>query len=265
MTDVPFPSSTEPAGGTADRETARLADLAHASILDSPPEEQFDRIVDLARELFDSPAAAITLIDKDRQWFKAKSGIEVEQSARENSFCTHTIESDSVFIVPDARLDPRFADNPLVTGKPNIRFYAGAPLRTAQGHNLGAVCIISSDPHAEFSPSDYRRLEILASIVSNEIELRRFAGDATRRAEEKESQLHEAHYRIKNTMDYATLLAEVQSASVSTEQLAIVAMAAWKQYTEAGGILSSSIRKLRARMPAEEYRVLLEKMPGFAM
>ena len=175
------------------------------------------------------------------------------------------MENQGVFVVPDASQDPRFAANPLVTGSPNIRFYAGAPLRSAAGHNLGAVCVISSDPRAEFSSADKKKLEILASIAGNELELKKQAQKAHQMVYEKDFAAREAQYHIKNSLDYATLLAEVQSDDMTTEQLTAFAMAAWKQYSEAGGVLMSSIKSLRTRMKAEDYKNLLDSMPGFAI
>lgn len=246
-------------------ETARLADLASYGILDTPPEPQFDAIVSLARALFDTPISTITLVDHERQWFKARAGVDNSQGAREDSFCSHAMENDGVFVVPDAREDPRFKYNPLVTGAPNIRFYAGAPLRSAAGHSLGAVCVISPQPRDAFSMADKKKLELLATIVGNEMELKKQTQNAHKMLHERDFAAREAQYRIKNSLDYANLLAEVRSDEISTEQLAAFAMAAWKQYSEAGGVLMSSIKSLRARMKPEEYKALLDSMPGFSM
>jgi GAF domain-containing protein len=246
-------------------EADRLAELASYGVMDTGPEDAFDRVVALARVLFDTPMAAVSLVDHDRQWFKARAGIDVAQTAREDSFCSHAMEGDGVFVVPDARLDPRFSANPLVVGEPNIRFYAGAPLRGAGGHSLGAVCVISSDPRGEFSGEDQAKLQILASIVGTEMELKKQAQKAHKLVFDKDMELREAHYRIKNTVEYANLLADVQSEEMSEEKLAAVAMAAWKQYSAAGGILVTSVRALRRRMTAEAYQELLDNMPGFAM
>jgi GAF domain-containing protein len=258
-------ADTSSAGTIAASEAERLAELESFAILDTAPEIQFDRVVNLARLLFDTPTATVTLIDRDRQWFKAKSGTDQDQGPREHSFCNHAMEHDGVFVVPDARLDPRFAKNPLVVGTPNIRFYAGAPLRSANGHSLGAVCVISPDPRAEFPAGDQEKLELLASIVGTEMELGRQAHNAQRVANEKAAALREAHFRIKNTLDYANLLTDVASANMSTEKLTAVAMVAWKQYSEAGGVLFSSIKSLRTRLTASEYQDLIANMPGFAI
>jgi hypothetical protein len=175
------------------------------------------------------------------------------------------MENDGVFVVPDATLDPRFAKNPSVVGDPHIRFYAGAPLRSPGGHNLGAVCVISPDARDEFSVGDQKKLELLANIVGTEMELKRQAQTAHRMVYEKEAALREAHYRIKNSIEYADLLAGVSSADMTTEQLVAVAMAAWKQYAEAGGLLFSSIKSLRERLTARAYNDMVANMPGFAI
>ena len=118
-----------------------------------------------------------------------------------------------------------------------------------------------TQPQREFSFGDRRKLEILASIAATEMELRKHVQTLA----ERDTVVRETHYRLKNSLDYADLLAEVQSSEMSTEKLALVAMAAWKQYAEAGGVLMGSIKNLRARMPSDEYRALLAQMPGFAV
>ena len=266
MTDADMPMQPfPPITAAADREAARLAELQRYDILDTPPEVQFDRIVSLARMLFDTPIATITLVDRDRQWFKAKSGVEDQEGPRDQSFCSQAMEGEGVFFVPDAQSDPRFADNVYVVGEPHIRFYAGAPLRSANGHNLGAVCVISPDARPEFSADDRRKLQVLASIVGNEMELRQRAQHAHKAMFDKDLALREAHFRIKNTLDYATLLAEIRSDDMTTEQLSALAMTSWKQYTEAGAVLNGSIKALRERMPSKDYRDMLASMPGFSM
>jgi diguanylate cyclase (GGDEF)-like protein/PAS domain S-box-containing protein len=156
-----------------DSEGARLDALAHYRIAGTPPEARFDSIAQLATNLFDTPIALVSLIDRDRQWFKANVGLGMLESPREISFCRHTIASDDVFIVNDAAVDPDFADNPLVTGGPAIRFYAGAPLITPTGHRLGAFCIADNRPRDTFSSRDRKTLQDLAGLAMQQIELRR--------------------------------------------------------------------------------------------
>ncbi|QGZ38541.1 GAF domain-containing protein [Pseudoduganella flava] len=132
---------------TPDNEAARLAALYALLMLDSPPEERFDRIVEFAAREFDVPISLITLLDDDRQWFKAAIGMGGTcQSSRDISFCGHTILKNEIMVIPDAHADPRFADNPLVTGAPHIRFYAGAPLVLPSGYAVGSLCVIDTAP-----------------------------------------------------------------------------------------------------------------------
>lgn len=131
---------------TPDNESARLAALYELLILDTPPEERFDKIAAFAAAEFDVPIATITLVDTERQWFKARVGTEVQQTGRDVSFCSHAILAPQIMVIPDALSDPRFADNPLVTGAPFIRFYAGAPLTLPSGLRLGTLCLIDRRP-----------------------------------------------------------------------------------------------------------------------
>jgi GAF domain-containing protein len=261
----PFPPAFGKTSALPQAEADRLAELSSYEVLDTPPERQFDRIVALARVLFDTPISAITLVDQDRQWFKARSGLDAPETPREDSFCSHAMEHGDVFVVPDATQDGRFAENPLVLDGPKIRFYAGAPLRSPGGHNLGALCVISSDPRGDFSSDDRRRLQILASVVGNELELKRRAQQAHKMLFDRDLALREAQFKIKNSFEYATLLAEVQAADISTEKLSAIAVAAWQQYAEAGGVLMSSVKSLRERLSAADYVALTQAMPGFAM
>lgn len=144
-------------------EAARLEALRGLNILDTPPEERFDRITRIAAELFDVPIALVSLVDAERQWFKSRYGLDAFESSRATSFCGHAILQDSVFHVADAAQDPRFHDNPLVTGPPHIRFYAGAPLY-AGGEAIGTLCLIDSKPR-EFDATDRSQLEGLARWV----------------------------------------------------------------------------------------------------
>lgn len=132
---------------TPDNEAARISALYAMLLLDTPSEERFDKIVDFAATEFDVPIALISLIDSERQWFKAAVGLgDVCQTGRDISFCGHAIMRSDIMVVPDALEDPRFADNPLVTGWPHIRFYAGAPLILRSGYALGTLCIIDTKP-----------------------------------------------------------------------------------------------------------------------
>jgi hypothetical protein len=233
--------------------------------LDTPPEAQFDRVVGLARVLFDIPIDALMLLDRKGRWYKASSGEDDAQAAHEISFCECVIECGTACIVLDAETDKRFAETPKMVAEARIRFCAGAPLRGAGGQNMGAMCIVSSEPRSHFSAADQFKLNSLAEIVCLGIELNRHVRQARTAASEQIRALREANARIKNSVSYATLLAEVESADIPTEKLTIVGLAAWRQYTEAGGVLSSSMRSLRDRVTAIEYRKMVEMMPGFLM
>ena len=149
-------------------EVTRQAAVDALGILNTPPEERFDRITRLAKELFGVETAAITLIDHDRQWFKSKVGLEPQETSRSDAFCDVTIRESRNFTVPDASQDPRFENNPLVTGDPQIRFYAGYPLETSNGERVGALCIF--DPHPKiFTESDELLLRELALWVQKEM------------------------------------------------------------------------------------------------
>lgn len=153
-------------------ERERLAALHGLRILDTPPEPRFDRLTSLAASLFDVPTALITLIDKERQWFKSRLGLDLCETHREDAFCNRAIHMPpgSVMVVPDASKDPRFVDNPYVVGPAGIRFYAGAVLTSASGHNLGTLCLIDVKPRT-FSQAEQDRLRELADMVSEQIEL----------------------------------------------------------------------------------------------
>ena len=151
-----------------DNESERLAALWQLLCLDTPPEERFDRIVQYATVEFDVPIALMSLIDRDRQWFKAKVGIELCETSRGASLCSHAILDKRSMVVPDTHLDPRFADNPLVTGEPKIRFYAGAPLETQTGIRIGTLCLIDTKPR-QFDAIDIAILETLRTLIVNEL------------------------------------------------------------------------------------------------
>ena len=162
------------AAPTRRNEASRLKALRRYAILDSPPEASFDRITYLASCLFETPIALISLIDQKRQWFKSCVGLEPTEVSREIAFCAHAILADDVLVVPDALEDPRFHDNPQVTGTPFIRFYAGAPLVTLDGFRLGTFCIVDTVPRT-FSPAQAANLQHFAAMVMETLETRRAA------------------------------------------------------------------------------------------
>lgn len=167
----------------SETETDRLADLRSYGVLDTPAEARFDGLTALAADLFETPMAVISLIDHDRQWFKSVLGIAPGQTPRQEAFCDHTIRlgAGEVMVVPDARADPRFRDNPQVVGPPYIRFYAGAVLHSPDGHGLGSLCVIDTRPRDDFGDRDRRRLSRLAALAMDELELSRVAHHAAAR------------------------------------------------------------------------------------
>jgi len=159
-------------GGVRVDEPARLAALARYEVLDTPAEEAFDDLCALAAEICGTTTALVSLVDEGRQWFKARLGLDVCSTNRDVAFCAHALTERQVLVVPDATADPRFADNPLVTGPPGIRFYAGAPLVTPDGFVLGTLCVIDTVAR-NLTPRQVQLLRMLAGQVMTQLEHRR--------------------------------------------------------------------------------------------
>ncbi|MBK0392362.1 response regulator [Ramlibacter algicola] len=153
-----------------DDEAQRLDDLRRLRVLDTPREDRFDRITRTARRQFGVPIALVSLIGADRQWFKSRQGLDEAETPRNVSFCGHAVLQEGAFIIPDAQADQRFADNPLVTGAPHVRFYAGMPLHGGNGHRVGTLCLIDRAPRT-FSADDVAALADLASWAELELNL----------------------------------------------------------------------------------------------
>lgn len=149
-------------------EEQRLDTLRSLNILDTQPEDRFDRLTRLAKRLFDVPIALVSLVDENRQWFKSCIGLPVLETPRDISFCGHSILGEDIFLIPDATKDDRFVDNPLVTGDPHIRFYAGCPLKATDGTKLGTLCIIDDKPR-HFGDDDLHAMRDLAAMVESEM------------------------------------------------------------------------------------------------
>ncbi len=155
-----------------ENEAQRLAALHRYAVLDSDAEAEFDAITQFASALCGTPIALVSLVDAERQWFKSRVGLAAPETGRDIAFCSHAILGDSIFEVPDAAKDPRFADNPLVVGAPHIRFYAGTPLSTPDGLAMGTLCVIDQVPR-QLSDLQRQGLAVLGREVIAQLELRR--------------------------------------------------------------------------------------------
>ncbi|MDP9107666.1 MAG: PAS domain S-box protein [Pseudomonadota bacterium] len=175
-------------------EASRLDAVRALKLLDTPPERRFDRITQMAREVLRVPIALITLIDHDRQFFKSKQGLDSTEISREISFCAHAILQDDIFVVENATDDARFADNPLVTGPPHLRFYAGRPLLSSEGKKVGTLCILDYVAR-QLGEEDRNRLHSLAAWAEREVNLYAADADALQRLENK--------LRLAHVLDYA--------------------------------------------------------------
>lgn len=218
-------------------EAERLASLRRMLLLSTPDEAAFDRVTRTAQRLFDTPIALLSLIDADRQWFKSCIGLPVRETGRDVSFCGHAILDDGLFVIENALADPRFADNPLVTGAPRVIFYAGRPLKNAEGHRIGTLCVIDHQPR-RFSPADRQALDDLGCWMEA-LFLNRDLGDAER-----------------------TLLAELDEArrdSLLDPMLNIWHPQAIQQLLE-----RECLRAMRHNLPLAVATVRLENLPAIA-
>ncbi|QSE96873.1 GAF domain-containing sensor histidine kinase [Fulvivirga lutea] len=172
-----------------ENEEQRLKDLQNYNILDAIEEPAFNEIVDLASFICNTPISLVSFVDKERQWFMAEKGLDAKETPREYSFCAHAILDDEIFEIEDAKKDARFENNPLVTGNPNIRFYAGVPLKSRQGHNLGSLCVIDKTPK-KLNKEQKKALRILGNRVINELELRKHLKITQEQKNELEKVIH---------------------------------------------------------------------------
>ena len=210
-------------------ESERLEALHSYRILDTDPEQVFNDLAQLSAFICGTPMALVSLIDDERQWFKAKVGMEPRELPRESAFCQHAMLSSDVYEVPDAMSDARFATNPLVTGVPNIRFYAGAPLLSPEGQPLGTLCALDTVPR-QLSTDQREALRMLARQVMSHLELRRI-----RLQLEDERQKLDGVLRMANSTGEALYASSRNEIFVKQEQRLVRVSTADLQYVEALG------------------------------
>lgn len=161
-----------------ENEEARLKVLRDLQILDTSSEAIFDNLTELTAQICKAPMVAVSLVDANRVWVKSSYGIDAKETDRDLTFCSHTILQDDIFEIEDSFNDPRFFDNPYVQGDPGVRFYAGFPLKTSQGHNVGTLCAIDKEPRL-LDDFQRRALKLLAQQVVSQLESRKFILDFT--------------------------------------------------------------------------------------
>jgi diguanylate cyclase (GGDEF)-like protein len=241
-----------------ENETARLAKLASFGILDTPDEREYDTLTWLAQRLLNCPITAVSLVDDHRQWFKSRQGIDAAETPRSMSFCAHALHYDEIMVIEDALNDERFADNPLVTGDPNIRFYAGVPLRpSTPGHaddlpGIGALCIADSQPRV-LMPEEITILRDLANMVSTLIQARASADAALKLATLLEERANEVD-RKNRQLRQAERLAGIGSWRLDLGKQAIE----WSDHVFA-------IHALRVGMPPSLEEAVAFYPPGERM
>lgn len=193
----------------SDTETRRMAAVRRYDILDTPPDGAFDRITALAARRCGVPISIISIVDEDRIWFKSHHGVPVGEIGREPGLCASAILSYDPYILTDASIDPRSLTNPLVAGNFGLRFYAGVPLTTCDGHNLGTLCIIDKQPRP-IAEEQIEDLKDLASLVMDQLELQLSARDAVSRAE---LMAREIDHRVMNSLQFVSALLNMQAHS----------------------------------------------------
>lgn len=216
-------------------ETVRLNELLKYSLFDTLPEEEYDDLTLLASQICNTPIALISLIDTNRQWFKSNRGLAVPELPRESSFCAHAInDCENIMVVPDSRLDIRFADNPLVTGEPFVVFYTGIPLVNSEGYALGTLCVIDNKPN-ELNETQINSLKALSNQVIRSFELRKskmLLLDSQKKLESKNLELeqfarvaaHDLKSPLNSIMGVIQLLKQDHANNLNAEALDLLAM-----------------------------------------
>lgn len=202
-----------------EKEQERVKALEGYELLDTSAEPELDELTELAALVCETPISLISLVTADRQWFKSKLGLQMSEAPRTIAFCHYAIHQTGIFEVMDASTDSRFLDNPLVRENPNIRFYAGAPLVTKDGHQLGTLCVIDTEPKI-LSEEQRSALRVLARQVMLHFELRRLRLER----EKERAQLEQAHRQVKETQQILkehlqTCLFQIESLPEALEQL----------------------------------------------
>lgn len=213
-------------------ESRRLSALRRFSVLDTDSERAFDDIVQLASKLCEVPVSLISLVDEDRQWFKAKVGLEIDQTPREQAICAHAILQDGIFEIPDTQTDTRSADNPLCIGEDGLRFYAGATLKSADGMPIGTLCVLDYQPR-ELTDLQREALEVLAKQVMTQLELREtIAREAILRKE--------IDHRVKNSLQSVSSFVSLERKAAGDEKAQQV-LASVQQQIETVALLHQQI------------------------
>ncbi len=238
-------------------ESERQAALDRYNILDTLPEREYDDLTQLAAYICGTPIALISLVDRDRQWFKSRVGIDVSETPRDISFCGHVVAAENLkLIVPDTTLDARFADNPLVANDPNIRFYAGVPLITSDSYTLGTLCVIDRKPRT-ITDEQIQQLEVLSRLVISQLELRR--------SEEQLSELLMFQQAILDSASFAIISTDLQG-TIRSFNAAAETMLGYKA-AEVVGKTSPAILHLPSEVVARAHQLSTELQrpiePGF--
>ncbi|HEY8553327.1 MAG TPA: glycogen debranching protein GlgX [Burkholderiales bacterium] len=213
--------SEAPAAPLPVDEAQRLEELQRYRVLDTGPEAVFDDLARIAAQVCQTPIALVSLVDKDRQWFKARVGIEAQETPRQVAFCAHAIFEDDVMEVPDAAADPRFADNPLVTADPKLRFYAGAPLITPAGHSIGTLCVIDRRPR-HLTAEQRAALRALSRQVVQELELRAGGNRLVEELAEQRNAEIDERLRQRYTEEQLTTYAAQRGIAVEARSLVVL-------------------------------------------